>query len=135
MVGAGSGTGEREQARLGGNIRREREGEERNEAGFTIVTNTKPDMKIARDEIFGLVGIVLKSEYEEGVIHGANDTMCCMTSDSEKYKSLHPSIRLCSQWFKHQPSCQITDKSIIGFTTKFHTGIKGRHSNLEHHCQ
>jgi aldehyde dehydrogenase (NAD+) len=41
----------------------------------TIFTNTKPDMKIAREEIFGPVGVVIKFEDEDDVIHQANDTV------------------------------------------------------------
>ena len=32
----------------------------------TIFTNTKPDMKIVREEIFGPVGVVIKFEDEAG---------------------------------------------------------------------
>ncbi|KIK63993.1 hypothetical protein GYMLUDRAFT_241217 [Collybiopsis luxurians FD-317 M1] len=41
----------------------------------TIFTNTKPDMKIVQEEIFGPVGVVIKFEDEEDVIQQANDTM------------------------------------------------------------
>jgi aldehyde dehydrogenase (NAD+) len=32
----------------------------------TIFTNTKPDMRIVQEEIFGPVGVVIKFEDEEG---------------------------------------------------------------------
>jgi aldehyde dehydrogenase (NAD+) len=32
----------------------------------TIFTDTKPDMKIVKEEIFGPVGVVIKFEDEEG---------------------------------------------------------------------
>ncbi|KAG6843866.1 hypothetical protein H0H87_012258, partial [Tephrocybe sp. NHM501043] len=41
----------------------------------TIFTDTKPDMKIVREEIFGPVGVVIKFEDEEDVIRQANDTV------------------------------------------------------------
>ncbi|KAG6848133.1 hypothetical protein H0H93_003089 [Arthromyces matolae] len=41
----------------------------------TIFTDTKPDMKIVQEEIFGPVGVVIKFEKEEDVIKEANDTM------------------------------------------------------------
>ena len=41
----------------------------------TIFTNTKPDMKIVQEEIFGPVGVMIKFEDEEDVIHQANDTL------------------------------------------------------------
>jgi aldehyde dehydrogenase (NAD+) len=33
----------------------------------TIFTNTQPDMKIVREEIFGPVGVVIKFDDEEGL--------------------------------------------------------------------
>ncbi|KAF9064343.1 aldehyde dehydrogenase [Rhodocollybia butyracea] len=41
----------------------------------TIFTNTKPDMRIVQEEIFGPVGVVIKFEDEEDVIRQANDTV------------------------------------------------------------
>lgn len=41
----------------------------------TIFTDTKPDMRIVREEIFGPVGVVIKFKDEEDVIHQANDTV------------------------------------------------------------
>ena len=41
----------------------------------TIFTDVKNDMKIVQEEIFGPVGVVIKFEDEEDVIHKANDTM------------------------------------------------------------
>ncbi|KAG6867640.1 hypothetical protein C0993_000192, partial [Termitomyces sp. T159_Od127] len=40
----------------------------------TIFTNTKPDMKIVREEIFGPVGVVVKFKTEDEVIEAANNT-------------------------------------------------------------
>jgi len=40
----------------------------------TIFTNTSPDMKIVREEIFGPVGVLVKFKTEEEVIRQANDT-------------------------------------------------------------
>ncbi|KAG6877043.1 hypothetical protein C0993_010845 [Termitomyces sp. T159_Od127] len=40
----------------------------------TIFTNTKPDMKIVREEIFGPVGVVTKFKTEDEVIEAANNT-------------------------------------------------------------
>ncbi|KAF9644016.1 NAD-dependent aldehyde dehydrogenase, partial [Thelephora ganbajun] len=41
----------------------------------TIFTETKPDMRIVQEEIFGPVGVLIKFEDEEDVIHQANDTL------------------------------------------------------------
>lgn len=41
----------------------------------TIFTDTKPDMRIVKEEIFGPVGVVIKFEDEDDVIAKANDTM------------------------------------------------------------
>lgn len=40
----------------------------------TIFTDTKPDMKIVQEEIFGPVGVVIKFVDEEDVLKQANDT-------------------------------------------------------------
>ncbi|TFY75476.1 hypothetical protein EWM64_g8537 [Hericium alpestre] len=54
-------------------------GERHGSEGFwikpTIFTDTTPDMKIVREEIFGPVGVVIKFEDEEDVIRQANDTV------------------------------------------------------------
>ena len=41
----------------------------------TIFTDTKPNMKIVQEEIFGPVGVLIKFKDEEDVIHQANDTV------------------------------------------------------------
>jgi len=41
----------------------------------TIFTETKPDMKIVQEEIFGPVGVVIKFEDEEDIIRQANDSV------------------------------------------------------------
>jgi len=41
----------------------------------TIFTETKPEMRIVQEEIFGPVGVVIKFEDEEDVVHQANDTL------------------------------------------------------------
>jgi aldehyde dehydrogenase (NAD+) len=41
----------------------------------TIFTDTKPDMKIVQEEIFGPVGVVIKFDDDEDVIRQANDTV------------------------------------------------------------
>ncbi|KAG6840184.1 hypothetical protein C0991_008382, partial [Blastosporella zonata] len=41
----------------------------------TIFTDTKPDMKIVQEEIFGPVGVVIKFDDEEDVIRQANETV------------------------------------------------------------
>lgn len=41
----------------------------------TIFTNTKKDMRIVQEEIFGPVGVVIKFDDDEDVIHQANDTV------------------------------------------------------------
>ncbi|EGN97195.1 hypothetical protein SERLA73DRAFT_57037 [Serpula lacrymans var. lacrymans S7.3] len=54
-------------------------GERHGTEGFfiqpTIFTNTKPDMKIVQEEIFGPVGVVIKFEDDEDVVRQANDTV------------------------------------------------------------
>ncbi|KAH9475747.1 Aldehyde dehydrogenase [Psilocybe cubensis] len=46
----------------------------------TIFTDTKPDMKIVQEEIFGPVGVIIKFEDEEDVIRQANDTVYGLAS-------------------------------------------------------
>jgi len=41
----------------------------------TIFTDTKPDMRIVKEEIFGPVGVVIKFDDEVDVLRQANDTM------------------------------------------------------------
>ncbi|KAJ6541706.1 NAD-dependent aldehyde dehydrogenase [Mycena capillaripes] len=41
----------------------------------TIFTNTTPEMKIVKEEIFGPVGVIIKFEDEEDVVRQANDTL------------------------------------------------------------
>lgn len=41
----------------------------------TIFTNTKKDMRIVQEEIFGPVGVVIKFDDDDDVIHQANDTV------------------------------------------------------------
>ncbi|KAL0069348.1 hypothetical protein AAF712_003713 [Marasmius tenuissimus] len=41
----------------------------------TIFTDTRPDMKIVQEEIFGPVGVVIKFEDEDDVVRQANDTV------------------------------------------------------------
>jgi aldehyde dehydrogenase (NAD+) len=54
-------------------------GSRHGDAGFfvqpTVFTDTKPDMKIVQEEIFGPVGVVIKFKDEEDVIKQANDTV------------------------------------------------------------
>jgi len=57
-----SGKAEGATVHLGG----EREGTEGYFVKPTIFTNTKPDMKIVREEIFGPVGVVIKFEDVDG---------------------------------------------------------------------
>ena len=46
----------------------------------TIFTETKPDMRIVREEIFGPVGVVIKFEDDEDVLRQANDTVYGLAS-------------------------------------------------------
>ncbi|KAF7347270.1 Aldehyde dehydrogenase [Mycena venus] len=41
----------------------------------TIFTNTTPDMKIVKEEIFGPVGVIIKFEDEDDVVRQANNTL------------------------------------------------------------
>ncbi|RDB31085.1 Aldehyde dehydrogenase [Hypsizygus marmoreus] len=54
-------------------------GERYGEEGYfiqpTIFTDTKPNMRIVKEEIFGPVGVVIKFEDEEDVLRQANDTV------------------------------------------------------------
>ncbi|KAI0042001.1 aldehyde dehydrogenase [Auriscalpium vulgare] len=54
-------------------------GERHGEAGYwvqpTIFTDTTPDMRIVREEIFGPVGVVIKFKDEDDVLRQANDTL------------------------------------------------------------
>ncbi|TFY62577.1 hypothetical protein EVG20_g6655 [Dentipellis fragilis] len=53
----------------------ERQGEEGYWIKPTIFTDTKPNMRIVQEEIFGPVGVVIKFEDEADVIRQANDTV------------------------------------------------------------
>ncbi|KAL0576418.1 hypothetical protein V5O48_005554 [Marasmius crinis-equi] len=53
----------------------DRHGQEGYYINPTIFTDTKPDMKIVQEEIFGPVGVVIKFEDEDDVIRQANDTV------------------------------------------------------------
>ncbi|THG98060.1 hypothetical protein EW145_g7491 [Phellinidium pouzarii] len=46
----------------------------------TIFTNTRPNMKIVREEIFGPVGVVIKFHDDEDVIRQANDSQYGLAS-------------------------------------------------------
>ncbi|KAI0042013.1 aldehyde dehydrogenase [Auriscalpium vulgare] len=54
-------------------------GERHGEAGYwvqpTIFTDTTPDMRIVREEIFGPVGVIIKFKDEDDVLRQANDTL------------------------------------------------------------
>jgi len=54
-------------------------GDRHGEEGYfiqpTVFTNTKPDMRIVQEEIFGPVGVVIKFEDEDDVVRQANDTL------------------------------------------------------------
>ncbi|KAH9960726.1 aldehyde dehydrogenase [Lactifluus volemus] len=54
-------------------------GEQHGKDGYwiqpTIFTDTRPDMRIVKEEIFGPVAVLIKFEDEEDVIRQANDTM------------------------------------------------------------
>lgn len=41
----------------------------------TIFTETKPDMRIVQEEIFGPVGVVIRFEDDDDVLRQANDTV------------------------------------------------------------
>ncbi|TFY72343.1 hypothetical protein EVG20_g652 [Dentipellis fragilis] len=66
-----SGKEEGATVHLGG----ERHGEEGYWIKPTIFTDTKPNMRIVQEEIFGPVGVVIKFENEADVIKQANDTV------------------------------------------------------------
>ncbi|EIM91723.1 aldehyde dehydrogenase [Stereum hirsutum FP-91666 SS1] len=66
-----SGKSEGATVHLGG----ARHGEEGYWIEPTIFTDTKPNMKIVQEEIFGPVGVVIKFEDEDDVLKQANDTM------------------------------------------------------------
>ncbi len=46
----------------------------------TIFTETKPDMRIVQEEIFGPVGVVIKFHDDDDVIRQANDTVYGLAS-------------------------------------------------------
>ncbi|KAI0040771.1 NAD-dependent aldehyde dehydrogenase [Auriscalpium vulgare] len=66
-------SGKREGAKV--HIGGERHGDEGYWIQPTIFTDTKPDMRIVREEIFGPVGVVIKFEDEADVLRQANDTL------------------------------------------------------------
>jgi aldehyde dehydrogenase (NAD+) len=54
-------------------------GERHGDEGYwiqpTIFTNTRPDMRIVQEEIFGPVGVIIKFKDEEDALRQANDTL------------------------------------------------------------
>lgn len=54
-------------------------GERHGTEGFwiqpTIFTNTRPDMRIVQEEIFGPVGVIIKFKHEDDALRQANDTL------------------------------------------------------------
>ncbi|KAJ7058949.1 aldehyde dehydrogenase domain-containing protein [Mycena amicta] len=71
-----SGKAEGAKAHLGG----EAMGGEGYHIQPTIFTETKPEMKIVREEIFGPVAVVIKFEDEDDVIRQANDSLYGLTA-------------------------------------------------------
>jgi aldehyde dehydrogenase (NAD+) len=65
-----SGKADGAKVHLGG----ERVGSEGYFIAPTIFTETKPDMRIVKEEIFGPVGVVIKFEDDDDIIKQANDT-------------------------------------------------------------
>jgi len=66
-----SGKGQGAKVHSGG----ERQGTEGYWIQPTIFTNTRPDMRIVQEEIFGPVCVLTKFEDEEDVLRQANDTL------------------------------------------------------------
>jgi acyl-CoA reductase-like NAD-dependent aldehyde dehydrogenase len=64
----------------------------------TIFTDTRPDMRIVQEEIFGPVGVIIKFKNEEDVLRQANDTLyglaaAVFTRTSQRRPSLRISWR------------------------------------------
>ncbi|KAM6488958.1 aldehyde dehydrogenase [Amanita muscaria] len=114
----------------------------------TIFTDTKPDMKIAREEIFGPVGVVIKFKDEEDVIHQANDTIyglaaAVFTKDINKALDTAHRVKAGTVWVNcyNQFHASVPfggyKQSGIGrelgeYALDNYTNIKAVHVNLKH---
>ena len=85
-------------------------GERFGESGYfikpTIFTNTRPDMKIVREEIFGPVAVVSKFENDDEAIRLANDSeyglaAAIFTKNIDRAMRAAQSIRAGSFWVCH----------------------------------
>ncbi|ETW77667.1 hypothetical protein HETIRDRAFT_107346 [Heterobasidion irregulare TC 32-1] len=114
----------------------------------TIFTNTKPNMKIVQEEIFGPVGVVIKFEDEEDVVHQANDSMyglaaAIFTQDITRGLQMAHKLKAGTAWincanqlhaaipfggFKQSGvGCELGEYALLHYTS-----VKAVHVNLGH---
>ncbi|KAI0033622.1 aldehyde dehydrogenase domain-containing protein [Vararia minispora EC-137] len=114
----------------------------------TIFTNTTPDMKIVREEIFGPVGVVIKFQDEEDVVRQANDTtygLAAAVFSQNITRALKVAHRLQAgtAWINcyNQIHCQVPfggyKQSGVGrelgeYALENYTAVKAVHVNLGH---
>ncbi|KAF7790303.1 hypothetical protein EIP86_001257 [Pleurotus ostreatoroseus] len=127
-------------------------GERHGESGYyikpTIFTNTRPDMKIVREEIFGPVAVVSKFETDEEAVRLANDTeyglaAAVFTKNIDRAMKAAQKIRAGSFWINcanHvHPNVPFGGFKSSGIgrdlgeeALEHYTGVKAVHINIGH---
>ena len=77
----------------------------------TIFTDTKPDMKIVQEEIFGPVCVVIKFHDDEDVLRQANDTVyglaaAMFTKNIDRALKTSQKLRAGTTWVSFLPVCE-----------------------------
>ncbi|PSR83803.1 hypothetical protein PHLCEN_2v5617 [Hermanssonia centrifuga] len=114
----------------------------------TIFTETKPDMRIVQEEIFGPVGVVIKFHDDDDVIRQANDTVyglasAIFTKNIDRALKTSQRLRAGTTWINcaNQLHAQIPfggfKQSGIGrelgeYALQHYTAVKAVHINLGH---
>lgn len=114
----------------------------------TIFTETKPDMRIVKEEIFGPVGVVIKFDDDEDVLRQANDTVyglasAMFTKNIDRALRTSQKLRAGTTWINcaNQLHPQIPfggyKQSGIGrelgeYALEHYTAVKAVHINLGH---
>jgi aldehyde dehydrogenase (NAD+) len=80
----------------------------------TIFTETKKDMRIVQEEIFGPVGVVIKFDNDEDVVRQANDSIyglaaAMFTKNIDRALTVSQKLRAGTTWVRVlEPDCQCT---------------------------
>ncbi|CAL1697198.1 unnamed protein product [Somion occarium] len=109
----------------------------------TIFTDTRPDMKIVKEEIFGPVGVVIKFDDDEDVIRQANDTvygLACSVFSQNINRALETAHKLkagtawvnCANMLHASVPFGGFKQSGIGRELGDYTAVKAVHVNFGH---